>query len=257
MIRAFLCLLALCLCACTFRQKVPSRFYQPVECRSHLDFENGRLVQKERVFRKGERAMLVRAVSAQPGMQRPDLSSLKTRLASNALTSLQDLIEAAGAANVRSVILTFDDKQEVHSIVVEFPLHPGMGGLELRKTTSATTVLSWNETTRQQQDESVSVPKAGSVLEFADLTTVLATLHGESAAAKIFNHASFPKEWNVTHSHAARLQMTLVRIQPDYGCSEHRLKRPYCIQWQFDNEVTHLLYRRPDGRVDADFWTWP
>ena len=51
--------------------------------------------------------------------------------------------------------------------------------------------------------------------------------------------------------------MTLVRIQPDYGCSEHRLKRPYCIQWQFDNEVTHLLYRRPNGRVDADFWTWP
>lgn len=257
MTRAFLCLLALCLCACIFRQEVPARFYQPAECRSHLYFENGRLVQKERVFRKGEPAVLVRAVSVQPGMQRPDLSSLKTRLASNALTSLPDLIEATGAANVRSVILTFDDKQDVQSIVVEFLLHSGMGGLELRKTTAATAVLSWNETTKQQQDESVSVPKAGSVLEFADLTTVLATLHGASAAAKIFNHASFPKEWNVTHSHATGLQMTLVRIQPDYGCSEHRLKRPYSIQWQFDNEVMHLLYRRPDGRVDADFWTWP
>ena len=83
------------------------------------------------------------------------------------------------------------------------------------------------------------------------------TFHSESAAAKIFNQASFPKEWNVTHSHAGSLQMTLVRIQPDYGCSEHRLKRPYCIQWQFDNEVTHLLYRRPNSRMDADFWTWP
>lgn len=66
-------------------------------------------------------------------MQHPDLSSLKTRLASNALTHLPDLIEAAGAANVRSVILTFDDKQYVQSIVVEFLLHSGMGGLELRK----------------------------------------------------------------------------------------------------------------------------
>ncbi|MBV6499018.1 MAG: hypothetical protein CJBNEKGG_01250 [Prosthecobacter sp.] len=253
-------------CSCVSKTEISSNFYEQVDGRNHLSFENGLLIQKERVFKNDGLSFAVRSVPKPHSKKCPDLTFVRDRLLNASASNLTNLIKKDDLKLIRCISFYFEsqagNKNQLRLIVVEFFLDQGIGYLTLKKSQKALISAYWSVSTRDGRDESVAVPKSGIVPNIADKNKTIEIYHEASdpnkgLAGKIFNISVLSQKWSALHLSSGELIEAHLRIQPDYGAETHDLDNIYSVRSVFRDGNIHCAYYLPGGITESDFWVKP